>query len=106
MDNDIYWNIVFENFTAVGTFATKEKKEEYNHPIKNMTLFLDEILEEVTTVLDQGLGLDPINAKIRDIFEAKASQTHSIFHTIKQENLNKFWLLLGFCYQLGIGVDK
>src|SRR5436190_1249118 len=71
-----------------------------------MTLFLDGVLEEVTNVLDQGLGWDHINSRIKDIIEAKASENHSVFHRINQENTMKFSLLLGFCYQYGIGVVK
>ena len=73
---------------------------------KNNNTFLDDILGEVYKILGQSLDWEQKNSTIKEVLEARDNEKKSIFDLIKQQKLSKFFLLLGFCYKIGVGTTK
>src|SRR2546421_629517 len=81
-----------------------------------MAEHLDNVLVRVTELLDLGLPWQQTEERVQHILETK-DQQHNLFELIRQNSKNsnsrffikrkqKYPLLLGFCYKLGIGTVK
>src|SRR5256885_1162505 len=67
-----------------------------------MVEYLDRVLLKVTEVLDLGLSREQTEARIKELLEME-DQMHGYVFNLIQKNAQKYPLLVGFCYQLGIG---
>src|SRR2546421_4042923 len=70
-----------------------------------MTEYLDNVLMRVTKEIDHGLALEQKEAKIKNILATKDEEQNPIFDLI-QQNAERYPLLVGFCYNLGMGTVK
>src|SRR6266487_3960546 len=80
-----------------------------------MTEYLDNVLVKVTELLDLGIPWKQMEARIKDILETRDKQ-NLLFELIHQNRHFNSWffikkkqkypLLVGFCYNLGIGTTK
>src|SRR5256714_577891 len=84
-----------------------------------MSEYLDKVLMKVIEILDLGLVWEKTEARIKQIMETKDEQQNSVFELIHhntQRSISLFFiksswkqrypLLLGFCYKLGIGTMR
>src|SRR5579883_2483826 len=70
-----------------------------------MVEYLDHILKRITELLELGLVWEQTERKIKDLLEMKDEEENYVFDLI-QQNPEKYPLLVGFCYSLGIGTVK
>src|SRR6266487_1026068 len=80
-----------------------------------MTEYLDNVLVKVTELLDLGLPWEQTEARVKHILETR-DEEQNLFELIQQNKRSHSWffkkknqkypLLVGFCYNLGIGATK
>src|SRR4051812_49082495 len=78
-----------------------------------MTEYLDSVLVKVTELLDLGLPWEQTEARVKNILETRDEEKNLLFELIHQnqrfnslKHKQKYPLLVGFCYNLGIGTTK